>query len=95
MRDILIDIFLVVLFLVVTNAIIKGPEIKQNMVEEATTRLETDIKNEETLTDHYVLHDDGKENAVASTAKGVSNGITEIIRMIVIFIGDFVSLMVN
>lgn len=95
MRDILVDVFLVIIFLVVINAVIKGPEVKTNMIEQSTTKLETDIKNEEQLEDHYVIYDDGKENVVAQGAKALSDGITEFIRIIVVFIGDFFSMMVS
>lgn len=95
MKDILVDIFLVVLFLVVANAVIKGPELKTNVVDEATQQLESDIKNEETLENHYVLYDDGKENIVAKGAKILSNGVIEMIRVIIIFIGDFFSIMIE
>lgn len=95
MRDIIVDVFLVVIFLVVVNAVIKGPEIKTDIVNQSTSQLESDIKNEEQLEDHYVIYDDGKENAVAKGAKAVSNGVTEFIRMVVVFIGDFFSMMVS
>lgn len=95
MRDIIIDVFLVVLFLVIVNAVIKGPELKTDMVNQSANQLETDIKNEETLEDHYVVYDDGKENMVAQGAKAISNGVTEVIRVVVVFIGDFFSMMVS
>lgn len=95
MKEMIIDIFLVILFLTVVNAVVKGPELKQDMVNAATDKLESDIKNEEILDDHYVIYDDGKENVVAIAARKVSGVIVEVIRIIVIFIGDFFSIMIG
>ncbi len=95
MKDTIINVCLVLVLLVAINMVLQKPQIKTNIVEESTSKLEADIKNEEQLEDHYVIYDDGKENSVAKGAKVVSQCVEECIRFIVILIGDFFSMMLT
>lgn len=95
MKNFIIELLSMIVIISLAQMIISHPNIEPDRVEIATEQLETDIKNEDVLQDHYVIYDDGKENVVALTAKKTSQMIVEVIRLIVIFFGDFFSIMIG
>lgn len=94
-KDIIIDLILVIAFFIICQSLILKPQLKTNMIEEATTALEKDIDDKNPLQDHYIIYDDGKENLIAKSAKGISQGISVVIEMVVLFIGDLISLLIG
>lgn len=91
----MIDLLLVIVFVIMMQSLIIKPQLKNNMIEQATGQLEKDIVEEKTLKDHYIIYDDGKENVIAKSAKNVSKGISYVIEIIVLFIGDVISILLK
>ncbi len=95
LKDILIDIVVVIALLMMIQSLNIKNDLKENMLYNATSQLEQDIKEEKVLKDHYIVYDNGEENLVAKSAKKMSSSVNEVVKIIVMLIGDLLSFITN
>lgn len=93
MKNLLLDICLVFLVIYVGDALLNHHYINQVMFQQSIDQFEKDIDQQQILQDHYVVTKETKENHVAKLMGQLSKGCIDIIRYIVLFISDIISML--
>ena len=93
MKNLLLDICLVFLVIYVGDALLNHHYVSQVMFQQSIDQFEEDIHQQKTLQDHYVVTKETKENSVAKFMGQLSKGCIDIIRYIVLFISDMISML--
>lgn len=94
LKQVLIDICLVGLFVFLINAFLNDYNIKNTLFERDLTQFETDVQNQEVLDYEYGVTSDEDENTLSLVIKAISDFCIGIIETIVLIISDFISMLV-
>lgn len=94
MKNFLIDVCLVGLFIFLLNGLLNDYNVQNVMFERELTQFEEDIKNEEVITYDYGTASDNSENIVSLAVKSISDFCISIIETIILIISNFISMLV-
>lgn len=94
MKNFLIDVCLVGLFIFLINGLLNNYNIQNAVFDREVTQFEEDIKNEEVINYDYGTVSDDSENLLSLAVKGVSDFCISVIETIILIISNFISMLV-
>ena len=93
MKDLLIDLCLVGLFLFLVNATLNDYQIEKTIFQNNMTKFEETIDNQEPIDSSVGMIVDYEDNAFSLFVKGISSFCIETIKIIVLIISNFISML--
>lgn len=93
LRDFVIDLCLVGLFLFLMNSFLNNYNIKKTVFEKEVVQFEEDVKKEKTITETHGTTSDNRDNAVSLVVKSISDFCIKIIETIVLIISNLISML--
>lgn len=93
MRDFIIDLCLVGLFLFAMNSFLNNYNVKKAVFEKEVVQFEKDIKEEKPVTKAHGTTNDNSENTLSLVVKSISEFCIKIIESIVLIISNFISML--
>lgn len=93
LRDFVIDLCLVGLFLFVMNSFLNNYNIKKTMFEKDMIQFEENIKKESTITKTHGTTSDMRDNTMSLVVKSVSDFCIKIIETMVLIISNLISML--
>lgn len=94
MKNFLIDVCLVGLFVFLINGLLNDYKVQNVLFERELSQFEEDVKNEEVINYDYGVVSDDSENLLSLATKGVSDFCIGAIETIVLIISNFISMLV-
>ena len=93
LRDFVIDLCLVGLFLFLMNSFLNNYNIKKTIFEKEVVQFEEDVQKEKTITETHGTTSDNRDNAVSLVVKSISDFCIKIIETIVLIISNLISML--
>lgn len=93
MRDIVIDICIVGLFLFLMNSFLNNYNIKKTVFEKEVVQFEEDVKKEKVIVSDHGTTNDNRDNGLSLVVKSISDFCIKIIETIVLIISNLISML--
>jgi len=92
MKNFLMDLCLVLLFICVIGLFFDDYQISKTMFQRSIDEFEQQVELEKPIESQYVTLQDTKDNSVSHVLKIISDGCVEVISFIVLFFSNFISM---
>lgn len=93
MRDFIIDLCLVGLFLFMMNSFLNDYGVKKAVFEKEVVTFEEEVKEQKVISTGHGTTNDNSENALSLVVKSISDFCIKIIETIVLIISNFISML--